>query len=141
VGQAVLPARNGWRAGETEKGGRHRKLFSLRDGVPDGCAIRRKRRFTFREGPVPARVRGSVRPAPDDLSDAGIANDNPAYDLATEHAHLLTVQQQNTKGQVGNEIDNPYGVSPEHKFGVAGGMGPATEPDHLWGRTQGCTSS
>jgi hypothetical protein len=93
VGQAVLPARNGWRAGETEKGGRHRKLFSLRDGVPDGCAIRR------------------------------------------------TVQQQNTKGQVGNEIDNPYGVSPEHKFGVAGGMGPATEPHHLWGGPKAAASS
>jgi hypothetical protein len=31
---------------------------------------------------------------------------------------------------------HPYGVAPEYKFSVPGGMGPAPEPYHFWGRTQ-----
>src|SRR5580692_3530856 len=31
---------------------------------------------------------------------------------------------------------HPYGVAAEYKFSVPGGMGPAPEPYHFWGRTQ-----
>jgi hypothetical protein len=48
----------------------------------------------------------------------------------------MTVQQQNTKIRVSGEFGYPYGIAPEYKFGLPGGMGPPPEPNHFWRRTQ-----
>ena len=53
-----------------------------------------------------------------------------------EHAELLTVQHQITKGRIGGEFRDSYGVTPEHKFSIPGRVCPAPEPYHFWGRAQ-----